>query len=299
MTHEPRLEVFVVDNGSHKGDLDDVMQAFPQASYIFLNQNLGFSRANNVAIRRARGEFIALLNPDTYLRNNAFDLMLAHLGDHPEAGAIGPKLATPDGGIQYDAGRNLPTLSTEFAHTFFLHHLIPRTRLGGSDYIRWWTHEDTRQVGALCGACMVLRRKVVQQVGLLDENFFLYWEDVEWCYRIQQGGWKLTYLPHAEVFHLGGHSMAQNAVNSLHAAFQSSVLFFHKHHGALAANAARALIFCGCVLRILMWLALLPLRKHRQEAKNRLRCYAKTIVWIFAGHSVKRPQPVPIDEKAA
>jgi GT2 family glycosyltransferase len=299
LTEEATLEVFVVDNASRKGDLDDVMQAFPQANYIFLNENLGFSRANNVAIRRARGEYIALLNPDTYLRNSAFDLMLAHLGNHPEVGAIGPKLATPDGGIQYDAGRNLPTLTTEFAHNFFLHHLIPQTRLGGSDYIRWWNHEDTRQVGALCGACMVVRREVIDKVGLLDENFFLYWEDVEWCYRIQRAGCKLTYLPQAEVFHLGGHSMAQNPVNSLHAAFQSSVLFFHKHHGAQAANVARALILCGCILRILLWLAILPLPKHRREAKDRLGCYGKTIAWILGGHSAVRPQSLPIDEKAA
>lgn len=184
LTKRAAFEVYVVDNGSRQGDLDDAILAFPEVNYIFLQENLGFSKANNVAIKLARGRYIGLLNPDTFLVNNAFDRLVDYLDRHPEAGAAGPKLLTPDGGIQFDAARNLPTLATEFAHNCFVQSLFPQSRLGGSDYIRWWDHQDGRNVGALCGACMVVRSAAIEEVGLLDENFFLYWEDVEWCYRI-------------------------------------------------------------------------------------------------------------------
>ncbi len=285
LTERSSFEIFVIDNCSRDGDLDDVMLRFPDVNYVFLKANLGFAKANNVAIKRARGKYIALLNPDTYLLNPAFDVMTDYLDSHPQVGAVGPKLLTPDGGLQFDAARNLPTLATEFAHNFFVHKLFPRTRLGGSDYIRWWDHLDAREVGALCGACMVVRSEAVKTAGLLDENFFLYWEDVEWCYRIKRAGWKVNYQPAAEVHHLGGHCMAQDAASSLECSYRSAVLYFHKHHGRVAAVAARGLILGGSILRIFLWLALFPLPSRRVEARERLRCYGRTMVWLLSGRT--------------
>jgi GT2 family glycosyltransferase len=283
LTKGVTFEVLVVDNCSRKSDLIEVMLTFPHVYYIFLKENLGFAKANNVAIKMARGRFIALLNPDTSLLNNAFDLMLAYMRGHPEVGAVGPKLRTPDGGIQFDAARNLPTLMTEFSQQFFLYRLFPKSRLGGTYYIGWWDHQDVHNVGALCGACMVVRSEVIQQVGRLDENFFLYWEDVDWCYRIGHAGWQVTYQPEAEVKHLGGHSFAQDSVASRQASFKSCVIFFRKHYGTAAALAARALIFCGSILRIFPWLALCLVRRRRAEAGDRVRCYLRTVLWALAG----------------
>jgi GT2 family glycosyltransferase len=286
LTGQVSFEVFVVDNCSREGDLDEVVLTFPQVNYVFLKKNLGFAKANNVAIKLARGAFTALLNPDTYLLNNAFDLMVSYLRMHPAVGAIGPKLRTPDGGIQFDAAHNLPTLITEFSQQFFLNKLFPKSLLGGTYYIGWWDHQDARDVGALCGACMVVRSEVIKSVGPLDEDFFLYWEDVDWCYRIGRAGWLVTYQPEAEVRHLGGRSFAQDSAASRQASFKSCVHFFRKHYGLAAALGARALIFCGGILRIFLWLALSMVRRRRPEAKDRMRCYLRTVLWVLAG-SVK------------
>lgn len=292
LTRGVSFEVFVVDNLSRKGDLDAVMLTFPQVHYIFLDDNYGFAKANNVALKLARGKFIALLNPDTHLLNNAFDLMLAYMRERSEVGAVGPKLLTPEGGIQFDAGRNLPTLMTEFSQQFFLYKLFPKSRRWGTYYLGWWDHQDTREVGALCGACMVVRSEVIRQAGPLDENFFLYMEDVEWCYRIRHAGWRLTYLPEAEIKHLGAHSFAQNSVASRHASLRGCVLYFRKHHGLAAAVVARGFLLCGSILRIFLWLALSVVRRRRAEARDRVRCYIRTVVWALAGHLKDQPCPV-------
>jgi GT2 family glycosyltransferase len=287
LTEQVSFEVIVVDNCSRKGDLDEAMATFPQVNFIFLDENFGFAKANNVAIKLARGTFVALLNPDTYLLNNAFDLMLAYMRKRSKVGAVGPKLVTPDGSIQFDAARNLPNLMTEFSQQFFLYKLFPRSRLWGTYWMGWWDHQDRRDVGALCGACMVVRAEVIRKVGPLDEDFFLYMEDVEWCYRIRHAGWKLTYLPVAEVKHLVSRSFAQNSVASRYASFKGCVLFFRKHHGLPAALVARALILCGSLLRIGLWLALSVVRTYRPEARDRVRCYLRTVLWALAGPLVQ------------
>jgi GT2 family glycosyltransferase len=292
-TQRVSFEVFVVDNCSHKGDLDEVKLAFPQVNFIFLDKNFGFAKSNNVAMNLARGKFVALLNPDTYLLNDAFDVMLDHMRDHPEVGAVGPKLLTPDGGIQFDAARNLPTLTTEFFQQFFLYRLFPRSRLCGAYYMGWWDHQDARNVGALCGACVVVRAEVIRKVGALDDSFFMYMEDVDWCYRIRHGGWRLTYLPEAEVKHLGGHSLAQNLAASRLAAHKGYVHFFAKHYGFAAATLERVLVLCGSSLRLLLWLALSLDKRHRREARDRVLCYWQTVSWILGSPDSRLTEASP------
>jgi GT2 family glycosyltransferase len=196
-------ECLVVDNQSGDGTAELVSDHFPDVTLLPAGGNLGFAAANNLALRRCRGRYVALLNPDTEARPGAFDVLMDLLERRPETGAVGPRLLNSDGSVQFSTYQ-LPRPAT-LAWEYFLRDLRrpndPRAgRYAAADY------EREREVAGLLGACIVTRRAVLEQIGYLDERYQLYCEEVDWCLRLQRAGWQLWYTPAAEVVHHGGQS---------------------------------------------------------------------------------------------
>jgi GT2 family glycosyltransferase len=272
------FEVLIVDNASSDGSPAMIRERFPQAKLIENRDNPGFARANNQAIHRSAGEYVLLLNPDTIVRPGGLAELVRFLDERPEAGAAGPRLLNPDGTLQVSAFPR-PTLFREFWFLFHLDRFYPLARYPLSR----WGGEEPKEVEILMGACLLLRRKVLDQVGPLDEDFFIYSEEVDLCTRVRRGGWRLYWTPRAEVVHYGGQSTQQVAAEMFLRLYQGKILYFRKHQGPLAVLAYKAILFLASLGR----LALTPfvlLEKSPQRQKHLvLSDHYRRLLWSLPG----------------
>ncbi len=196
-----RYEILVVDNGSSDGSVEMIKTEFPQVRVLALEKNLGFTGGNNAGLEVARGKYLLLLNSDTEVLGNALETMCDYLDEHPEVGALGAKLISPDGSVQ-ESCRRFPSHKTAlFNRKSLLTKWFPENRYSKSYLMTDEERSETREVDWVMGAALMTRRTVVDQVGALDPAFFIYAEDVDWCLRMHQAGWKIVYLPAAEILH--------------------------------------------------------------------------------------------------
>ncbi len=233
-----RCEVFVVDNASRDGSAEMVRTEFPQVTLIQNTENVGFTRGNNQALARATGRYMLLLNPDTEVVGDALATMADYMDAHPQVGVLGPQLVYPDGSIQ-SSRRRFPTLATMFVESTVLQRLFGHSSLVRRYYMLDKAHDAIQEVDWMVGACLMARREAVQSVGLLDERFFMYSEEMDWCLRIKRQGWQVVYLPTARVVHHEARSSEQ-VLAAQHIHFQSSkVAYAAKHFGSRQAEALR------------------------------------------------------------
>lgn len=241
------FEVWVVDNASTDDSAAMVESYFPQVHLVTNANNVGFARANNQAIPHCTGEYILLLNPDTEVKAKALPTLSAWLDAHPEAGGVGPFLLNPDGTLQtscYPA----PTLMREFWRLLHLDWLTP---YGSYNMARWDTHTP-REVDVLQGACLLVRRMVLEKVGVLDETYFIYSEEVDLCYRIRRAGWSLWWEPQSQVVHYGGQSTRQVKTEMFLRLYQGKVLYFRKHYGPITTFLYKIILFVTALPRLLL-----------------------------------------------
>ena len=254
------LEGIVIDNASPLEDVAFIPGEFPQVKLAVNRHNLGFSRAYNQAIRQARGEFLLLLNPDTTVHPGALSALVSFMKKTPDCGALGAKLLNPDGSVQLSC-RNFPSHRTAlFSRHSLLTRLFPRNRFSQEYLLSGLDHESPHQVEWVSGACLLTRRKVVEEVGLLDEGYFMYAEDVDWCYRMSQAGWKTYYCPEAVVSHHVGQSSQTRPFRSLIARHRSMWHFYRKHYKRQPKLLDIA-TFLGITLRCLFLLSLQGFRQ--------------------------------------
>ncbi len=224
-------EIFVVDNASHDGSVPMVRSKFSDVHLIVNAENVGFAKANNQAIRLAKGRHVCLINPDTLVREDTFRVCVAYLDDHPEAGMVGGKVLNPDGTLQLACRRSFPTPWVAFTKVSGLSALFPKTRLFGRYNMTYLDPEQRADVEAISGSFMVIRKTVIDQIGMLDEQFFMYGEDLDWCYRIYQAGWKIVYLPDTQIIHYKGRSTREASLDAIKLFYGAMVLFVKKHFG--------------------------------------------------------------------
>ena len=217
------FEIIVVDNASTDGSAELIEQRFPQVRLIPNRENSGFAHANNQAILASYGEFVFLLNPDTVVQPCSLSALVAFLRAHPRAAAVGPKVVNPDGSIQYSA-RSFPRFRTG------LMRLFPRSRAVRQYLLSDWDHNSARQVDWLSGAALCMRRDALAQIGLLDERFYIYCEDVDWCYRAKQEGWEIWFTPEAVITHFRAGSTNQRVAAMVWAFHRSMRQFYWKHY---------------------------------------------------------------------
>ena len=231
------VEVIVVDSASSDGTPAMVRAEFPAARLLASTENLGYSRGNNLGLEAARGRLALILNPDTELVGQALLLMVGYLDAHPRVGVLGPRLILPDGSVQ-SSRRRFPSLATAFFESTWLAPLAPRSLLARY-YAEDLPLDAPVEVDWLVGAALLVRREVWQQVGRLDEGFFMYSEELDWQRRIKAAGWQVVYFPAAQVRHHEAQSSAQVPA-ATHIRFNSSkVRYFRKYHGALAGEGLR------------------------------------------------------------
>jgi len=227
--------IIVVDNASTDGSPDMVARDFPTVQLIRSDSNLGFAGGNNRGLQAADPTipYILLLNSDTLIKPGALTALVRFMDEHPDAGAVGPRLLRPDGTPQSYAFGGDPTpfyLLCRGLKQLLFHR-----------YLHDWATDKTLTVDWVSGACMLVRRAAIEQIGLLDENMFMYFEDNDWCLRMRRGGWKVYYYPQAEIVHLGGQSLKKNP-QAQQAYYRSLVYFYARHYGRMSQWSLRYML---------------------------------------------------------
>jgi hypothetical protein len=232
------FEVIVVDNASSDGSPETVRTDFPHVRLVRNDENRGFPSANNQGLDLSNGRTLLLLNPDTEVVGDALATMVGYMDAHPEVGGLGPQLCNPDGSLQ-SSRRRFPTLSTALVESTVIQEWWKDNRILRRYYMSDTPDDAIQPVDWVVGACLLVRREAYEQAGGLDEGFFMYSEEMDWCRRIRDAGWEIVYLPTATVIHHEGKSSEQ-VVAERHIRFQSSkVRYFRKHHGSVQGEVIR------------------------------------------------------------
>jgi GT2 family glycosyltransferase len=255
------FEIWVVDNASTDESPRMVREKFPQVQLIENRENVGFARANNQAIERCAGKYVLLLNPDTLVASGALQALVEFMDKTPDAGAAGARILNPDGSLQISSHPR-PTLAREFWRMFYLDALSP---YAAYPLDKWETNQP-QEVDILGGACLTLRKEALDQVGFLDEDYFMYSEEVDLCHRIQRGGWHLYWVPLAEVVHFGGQSTQQAPTAMFLNLYHSKIIYFRKHYGSSAAQIYKLVLRLAALTRLILSpFALLGQSSRRQK----------------------------------
>lgn len=241
------IQVWVVDNDSQDGSSEMVRAKFPEVQLIDSRENLGFAGGNNLAIQRSDSRYVLLLNPDTRVLPGGIANLVRFMDENPQAGAAGSLLLNPDGSLQTSC-YPFPTLSREFWRLLHLDRISPF----GVYRMAEWTQEKPVATEVIQGASLILRRETLDRVGLLDESYFMYTEEVDLCYRIAQDGWGLWWVPQSRVVHYGGQSTSQVASQMFLHLYQSKHHFFKKHHGSRSAMAYKWLLAITGIPRLVL-----------------------------------------------
>ena len=232
------VEIVVVDNASHDGAADRLRRERPDVRVIENDRNAGYATAVNQGMRATTGEFFLVMNPDCILRPGALATLVEFMRTHPRAGIAGPQMLDPDGSLQYSA-RGFPSPWTfVFSRYSPLTRWFPRNRFSRRYLMSDWDHSTARDVDWLSGACVLVRRRTVDEVGPMDESFFMYHEDIDWCRRIRQAGWSVTYVPEAVVVHEIGASRRHAGAELIYRRHQGLAHYVRKHHPMHPALAA-------------------------------------------------------------
>lgn len=274
-------EVIVVDNASGDGSADAVEAAFPEAKVIRNRRNLGFAGGNNVGLREAKGRYAALLNADTVVRAGAFERMVAYLDAHPDVGACAPQLLNPDGSKQ-NCIHNFPSLVTEIVNVSLLRMLLP-----GKYPSKRRDYPEPIEVEAVLGACLLVRREILEQVGPMDDGYFFFMEETDWCARMRDAGWKVVHVPDARITHLSGAASKKKLPLETRVEYLRSLYrFYGKHRGGAQRAAVVALRMVKLTINLLIFSALalvtlgLASRPRRKAAES---------AWLLLWHLRGRP----------
>jgi len=271
-----QCEIIVVDNASTDGSPDMVRQRFPAVTLIASDSNLGFARANNAGVALSNGRYILLLNPDAEVIGDALLTMTAYMDSHADVGALGPRLLFPNGQVQ-SSRRRFPTLATAFLESTVLQQCFPRNRILQRYYVLDRGDDEEQDVDWVIGACLFIRRQAWEQVGPLDESFFMYSEELEWCRRLKTAGWRVVYIPWATVVHHEGQSSIQ-VVPARHVYFQSSkVLYFGKCYGAPAGETLRLFLLATYAYQLSLEAVKWVLGHKRPLRRERILAYLRVL----------------------
>lgn len=243
------FEVIVVDNNSNDGTIEMVRSLFPQAHLIPNIVNDGFPKANNQALKVANGDYVLFLNPDTILMANTLSVCVTFMRQNASVGLMGCKALYPDGRIQFECARNFPTLDAMIWEALYLHMLFPTNRCFGKTLMSYWDHRDSRDIPCLLGAFMLGRAYILKQIGGMDTSVFMYYEDIDLCYRVRALGWRIFYLSDASIIHKTGRSSKKNINSLVIASAEARYAYFRKHFGIGKARICWLIIFVQGIFR--------------------------------------------------
>lgn len=248
------FEIWVVDNNSGDESVEMLAREYPHVQVIANDDNLGFSKACNQVIPKAKGRFILLLNPDAVVTEGAVGKMSEFMAAHPECGAVGPKVLNPDGTLQLACRRSFPSPAAAFYRLTYLSKLLPKNKEVSRYNLTFHDPDQIVEVDALSGSCMMVCRQAVERIGLLDEDIFMFGEDIDWCWRIKQAGWKVFYLPEAVVYHVHGASSRLRPVGATINLHKGMEVFYRKHLAQKHSPIFNALVYSAIWTRAMLFI---------------------------------------------
>lgn len=272
------LEIWIVDNGSRDESVNAIRRKFPDVNIIENKENLGFAKANNQALRQMHGRYAVLLNTDTILTDGAIETIVHFMDKNADTGICGGQLLNADGTKQNSIA-NIPTLATELLNKSLLRRLFPEKYPGKERDLK-----SPVEVESVIGACMVVRKKAIDDAGLMDESYFFFLEETDWCLRMRKKGWKIFHHPEAKIYHLQGKTAKRENVKARIEYWRSRYIFFEKNYGLPALNLLKA----GLILKLIMNLFLISMLNvvslfTNEKAKDKFRLYIKLIAWHLKG----------------
>lgn len=275
-------EVIVVDNGSSDGSPEMVVAEFSDVHLIRSTENLGFARGNNLGMQHAAGEYFALINSDIVVHPGCLQSLEEFLDTHPSVALVGPRATGGDGRLQHTC-RKLPTVWNTFCEAVTLHRLFPSVPcLAGREMLHW-DHDTEESVEVLSGCFWMVRRKVVEQVGGLDERFFFYAEDVDWCKRFRDAGWKVMLAPKATTTHFGGVSSANKPFRYSIELHRANLAYWRKHYGPIGMAVYHALSVIHHTVRLALRGAELNFRDRDQDVAHKFERSRLCLRWLLLG----------------
>jgi GT2 family glycosyltransferase len=266
------FEVIYVDNASEDGSVEMVTKEFPKTHIITNEENRGFIKANNQGLEIAKGRYLLLLNSDTVVLDNAIAKTIRFAGVHPEAAVVGCKVLNPDGALQRHCFM-FPSVLNMFLSVTYLYKIFPESKFFGRERMTWWNFNDVREVETVSGCFSLVRREAIKQVGLMDDAYFVYGDDIDWCFRFKKNGWKIMFTPDAEVIHYNGQSTKLKPSKFMLQLYGSRLIFMRKYRSKLTFTLACILTALFFFLRVPYWLAMAVVA--RNEKNNPLQI-AKT-----------------------
>ncbi|MDN5941346.1 MAG: glycosyltransferase family 2 protein [Nitrospira sp.] len=256
---ETEFEIVVIDGGSFDGSGEMLKECYPQVKFLQSEKNIGFAKANNIAFKASSGRHILFLNPDTEVVIPAINVLFDQMQKLPRAGAIGCKLLNADGSVQTSCTQSFPTILNQLLNSEFLQALFPKSRLWGMTSL-FSTTDEPAEVEVLSGACIMMRRSLFEQIGQFSEDYFMYAEDIDLCYKVRQAGYENYYIPNATVFHFGGGSTQQRPSDFAVVMMRASVWrFLRKTRGKMYGSGYRCSMLISGIGRIVCLLVLFPL----------------------------------------
>jgi GT2 family glycosyltransferase len=291
------LETIVVDNDSHDGSAEMVESEFPDARVIRSGKNLGFAGGNNLGIAAAQGDTFALVNSDALVHPGCLETLLAFLQSTPTAGLVGPKVFGADGLLQRNS-RHLPSFWNTLCRALAVDRLFPGQSLLSGYEVPVAQHARTHRAQVLSGCFWLARREAVEQVGLLDDRFFFYGEDIDWCKRFSDAGWSMYFVPDATATHLGGGSSSGAPLRFSIEMLRATLKYWRKHHGAIGESTSRVLLILHHSLRLasrsLVARITRPVSPHAQHKRAE---DAACLMWLLQADPA--PESTPnLDAKA-
>lgn len=267
------FEVIVIDNASTDGSAEMVKKDFLRVTLVKNPENRGFAAANNQGMAIAKGRYVLLLNSDTIILDNAVSKTVAFADANPDAAVVGCRVLNPDKTLQPTCFM-FPSILNMILSSSYLYKLFPRSTFFGRERMTWWDRNDTREVDVVTGCYMLVRKKAIDQVGVMDERFFIYGEETDWCYRFKQAGWKVMFAPVGKIIHLGGQSTLQERSDMIVQLRLSILKFLRKHHSRLAYGIACFLTVLFFTVRLPFWTFVsLFARKKRKKSVTQMRAY--------------------------
>ncbi len=277
------FEIIVVDNGSTDGSVETIRKVFSEVIVIANKNNIGFGKANNVAANQCNGRYILFLNPDTVVLSNALDYVIKYLDTNLDVGAAGCKIKCVENGF-IGGARHFPSLTTEFIDHLCLNSFFPNNKIFGYYTMSYWNYNDTRDIDVLSGSFIMLRRQIMQTVGLFDENFFMYGEDIDLCYRIKKAKWRIVFVSNAEIIHYGEKSAMQTHNGEIEVeSLWSKYYYFKKNKGKMYAHAYRVILIFIYTFWYIIWLILYIMsspqkRQIRKSIKNKRKLFICNLI---------------------
>jgi len=280
-------EIIVVDNASSDGSPEIVEKEYPHVKLIRNEDNLGFAKANNIGIEAGSGKYVALVNSDIVVLGDCIDTLVKFMDSNPSVGMAGPKILNPDHTLQVSC-RHFPSIWNNLCQALGLNYLFPKSAFFSEPFMKYWSHNEVRKVDVVSGCFWMIRKEAIDKIGALDENFFIYGEDIDWCKRFHEAEWDVVFYPEAEAIHYGGASSATAPIRFYLEMQRADLQYWRKHHGRFRQVCYSLIIFLRHLIRLVTFAIAYPINsKDRAQIKCKMQHSLACIQWLLHLRSIE------------